>query len=126
VTGPRYRNNIFQHVLRGGPAGGGYTTVEDLLVFDVALRSGKLVSKAMLERMWRAYPERNSPTYGYGFWIFETPASRAVGHSGGFPGISADFTTRCWALTGSISTRWRCSTGSLRRRSECLGRFSNC
>jgi CubicO group peptidase (beta-lactamase class C family) len=87
----RYRNNIFQHVLRGGPAGGGYTTVEDLLAFDRALRSGKLVSKAMLDRMWRAYPEQNSPRYGYGFGIFETPVGRAVGHSGGFNGISADF-----------------------------------
>jgi CubicO group peptidase (beta-lactamase class C family) len=89
--GVRYRNNIFQHVLRGGPAGGGYTTVEDLLAFDVALRSGKLVSKEALEKMWRAYPERSSPRYGYGFGIFETPIGRAVGHNGGFAGISADF-----------------------------------
>jgi len=89
--GMRYRNNIFQHVLRGGPAGGGFTTVEDLLAFDVALRSGKLVSKEMLEKMWRAYPENNSPRYGYGFGIFESPIGRTVGHSGGFAGISAEF-----------------------------------
>ena len=86
-----YRNNVFQHVLRGGPAGGGYTTVEDLLAFDNALRSGKLVSKAMLEKMWRPYPERNSMEYGYGFQIFETPIGRAVGHGGGFPGVSTMF-----------------------------------
>ena len=86
-----YRNNIFQHVLRGGPAGGRYTTVEDLLAFDVALRSGSLVSKAMLDGMWRAHPEKNSPDYGYGFAILETPVGRAVGHGGGFAGISADF-----------------------------------
>jgi CubicO group peptidase (beta-lactamase class C family) len=86
-----YRNNVFQHVLRGGPAGGGYTTVEDLLAFDRALRSGKLVSKAMLDRMWRAHPEKSSPDYGYGFAIMETPVGRAVGHGGGFNGISADF-----------------------------------
>ena len=86
-----YRNNVFQHVLRGGPAGGGYTTVEDLLAFDAALRGGKLVSKETLEKLWRAYPEMNSPRYGYGFGISETPVGRAVGHSGGFNGISADF-----------------------------------
>ena len=91
MTGPRYRNNVFQHVLHSGPARGGYTTVEDLLAFDVALRSGKLVSKAMLEKMWREYPEKSSPTYGYGFGIFETPVGRAAGHSGAFAGISADF-----------------------------------
>ena len=90
-NGTRYRNNVFQHVLRGGPAGGGYTTVEDLLAFDVALRSGKLVSKETLEKLWRAYPEKNSPDYGYGFAILETPVGRAVGHGGGFAGISADF-----------------------------------
>ena len=73
------------------PRGGGYTTVEDLLAFDRALRSGKLVSQAMLEKMWRAYPEKRSPTYGYGFGIYETPVGRAVGHGGGFAGISADF-----------------------------------
>lgn len=41
--------------------------------------------------MWRAYPEKNSPTYGYGFDINTSPIGRVVGHNGGFPGISADF-----------------------------------
>ena len=86
-----YRNNIFQHVLRGGPAGGGYTTVEDLLAFDVALRSGKLVSRETLEKMWRAHPEKNSPQYGYGFGVFQSPIGLNVGHNGGFAGISAEF-----------------------------------
>lgn len=71
----------------GGPAGGGYTTVEDLLAFDVGFRSDALVSKETLEKLWRAYPEKSSPTYGYGFSISETPVGRAVGHSGGFPAI---------------------------------------
>jgi hypothetical protein len=61
--GPALPHNVFQRVLRGGPAGGGYTTVEDLLVFDRALRSGKLVLKQMLDRICRAYPEKRSPTY---------------------------------------------------------------
>src|SRR5207248_10392873 len=32
------QNNLFLHVVKGGPAGGGFSTVEDLLRFDVALR----------------------------------------------------------------------------------------
>ena len=34
--GISFRNNLFDHVLRGGPQGGGYSTVEDLLRFDRA------------------------------------------------------------------------------------------
>ena len=58
----RYHNNVFMHVIRGGPAGGGYSTVGDLLRFAEALKGGKLVSAA----------------------------TGIVGHSGGFPGISSN------------------------------------
>lgn len=85
-----YRNNIFQHVMRGGPAGGGYSTVEDLLRFDQALRSGKLLSARSLDALWKAYPEVGSEEYGIGFGIGGSPAGRVVGHSGGFNGISGD------------------------------------
>jgi CubicO group peptidase (beta-lactamase class C family) len=87
--GPAWRNNLFEHVIRGGPAGGGYSTVEDLLRFDQALRSGKLLTKASLANLWRAYPELSSPDYGLGFGIESSAAGRIVGHSGGFTGISA-------------------------------------
>ena len=74
-----------------GPAGGGYTTVEDLLAFARAFRLDAPVSKAMLDRMWRAYPDKNSSDYGYGFATLETSVGRGVDHGGGFSGISADF-----------------------------------
>jgi len=88
-AGPEWRNNLFEHVIRGGPAGGGYSTVEDLLRFDQALRAGKLLKKETLAVLWRAYPELSSPDYGLGFGIESSPAGRIVGHSGGFVGISA-------------------------------------
>jgi CubicO group peptidase (beta-lactamase class C family) len=84
-----YHNNLFQHVVRGGPAGGGYSTVEDLLRFDQALRAGKLVSKVSLEQLWRPYPELSSEGYGLGFGIESSPTGKIVGHTGGFNGISA-------------------------------------
>ncbi|MGH7711662.1 MAG: serine hydrolase domain-containing protein [Gemmatimonadaceae bacterium] len=87
-AGPRWRNNIFMHVIKGGPAGGGYSTVEDLLRFDVALRSGKLVNASSLKILTSPKPELTSPNYGYGFGIFD--GGKIVGHSGGFPGISAN------------------------------------
>jgi len=83
-----FRNNIFMHVMRGGPAGGGYSTVEDLVRFAEALKAGKLVSPATFELMTSPKPEVNSPEYGYGFSV--DPETRVVGHSGGFPGISSN------------------------------------
>lgn len=85
--GAYWTNNIFEHVVRGGPAGGCYSTVGDLFRFAQALKSGKLVKAATLERMTTPKPALSSPEYGY---AFETPDGGAVyGHGGGFPGISA-------------------------------------
>jgi CubicO group peptidase (beta-lactamase class C family) len=86
--GTVFRNNIFMHVIRGGPAGGGYSTVGDLLKFARALQSGKLVGSEYVKLMTAPKPELNSPNYGYGFIIGGNPAT--YGHSGGFPGISAE------------------------------------
>jgi len=83
---PRWQTNIFEHVCKGGPAGGGYSTVEDLLRFDQALRGGKLVSASTREQLWSA--KSNSPDYGYGFGLHGGPGNKIVGHSGGFPGIN--------------------------------------
>lgn len=84
----RFRNNVFMHVMRGGPAGGGYSTAEDLVRFAEVLRSGKLVSPATFELMTTPKPDLNSPRYGYGFAV--DPQAGVVGHSGGFPGISSN------------------------------------
>ncbi|HLM02655.1 MAG TPA: serine hydrolase domain-containing protein [Pyrinomonadaceae bacterium] len=86
--GAVFRNNIFMHVIRGGPAGGGYSTVGDLLRFARALQSGKLVGREYVKLLTSPKPELNSPNYGYGFGVGANPAT--TGHSGGFPGISSE------------------------------------
>lgn len=85
--GVRYRNNLFEHVIRGGPAGGGFSTAPDLLAFARALRGGALVGEETLARMTTPKPELGSPEYGYGFGFWED--GRFYGHTGGFPGISS-------------------------------------
>jgi CubicO group peptidase (beta-lactamase class C family) len=82
------RNNVFMHVIRGGPAGGGYSTAGDLIRFAEALKSGKLVRPATFELMTTPKPAVKSPDYGYGFSV--DTATGIVGHSGGFPGISSN------------------------------------
>ncbi|MCB0589387.1 MAG: beta-lactamase family protein, partial [Phaeodactylibacter sp.] len=66
----KWENNLYKHVIKGGPAGGGFSTVEDLFRFARALRSGKLVSQTALEKMWTAHTSR----YGYGFSVEDGPA----------------------------------------------------
>ncbi|MDX1409821.1 MAG: hypothetical protein R3330_16845, partial [Saprospiraceae bacterium] len=48
---------------------------------------GRLVSAASLEKMWT---DHSGNGYGYGFSVEEGPASRIVGHGGGFPGLNGN------------------------------------
>jgi CubicO group peptidase (beta-lactamase class C family) len=82
-----WKNNYFLHVIKGGPAGGGFSTVVDLHRFGLALLTGKLVSSESLELMWKDY---SGEFYGYGFRIDEGSLGKVVGHSGGFSGINAN------------------------------------
>ena len=88
--GGEWVNNLYQHVVRGGPAGGGFSTVEDLLLFDRALRGHKLLGPEATETLWSGEPELGSPDYGFGFAVGGGAAGRVVGHSGGFSGISSN------------------------------------
>jgi len=87
--GDEWRSSLCLHVIRGGPAGGGFSTVEDLFAFDQALRSHKLLDATHTEMLWSPKPDLGSPAYGFGFRIDGEPGRRIVGHGGGFPGISA-------------------------------------
>jgi CubicO group peptidase (beta-lactamase class C family) len=82
---PHWRENTFDHVFRGGPAGGGFSTVGDLFRFARALQAGKLVSRPSLKFLWSDQPPNN---YGAGFEVVSTAAGKAVGHSGFFEGVS--------------------------------------
>jgi CubicO group peptidase (beta-lactamase class C family) len=83
----RWQNNLYKHVIKGGPAGGGFSTVKDLHKFALALLSGKLVSKEMLQVLWTDFKDSN---YGYGFTVAQGPGGKVVGHSGGFSGINSE------------------------------------
>src|SRR5258707_8719164 len=50
----RSRNNLFLHVVKGGPAGGGFSTAEDLIRFARALRGHRLLGPEMTEQPVRS------------------------------------------------------------------------
>jgi CubicO group peptidase (beta-lactamase class C family) len=82
----KWQNNLYKHVIKGGPAGGGFSTVRDLHRFALALLGGKLVSPKMRELMWT---DQKGENYGYGFGVSQGPGGKVVGHSGGFSGINS-------------------------------------
>lgn len=82
-----WQNNLYKHVIKGGPAGGGFSTVGDLHRFGLALLEGKLVSRESLEKMWTDYADAG---YGYGFTLLETSKGKVIGHGGGFSGINSN------------------------------------
>lgn len=85
-----WRSNLFAHVVRGGPAGGGFSTVGDLLKFDRALRGGGLLSRASLDRLWTPTDQSIAAgkPYGMGFRVRDAAGGRVVGHTGVFAGLS--------------------------------------
>ena len=83
------QSNVLIHGVKGNAAGGGFSTVEDLHKFAVALSGYKLLSKALTEQAYSAKPALNSPNYGYGFSVRANHNGRIVGHVGEFIGVAS-------------------------------------
>jgi CubicO group peptidase (beta-lactamase class C family) len=75
---------------RGMAAGGGYTTVEDLLRFATALTSHRLLTADTTRLLTTAKGVPGGGGYAYGFVDTRVNGVRAIGHSGGAPGQSGD------------------------------------
>jgi CubicO group peptidase (beta-lactamase class C family) len=87
------RDNTGIREVKGGPAGGGFSTAPDLVKFQQALFSYKLLDKAHTEVVTTGKVEgpRGMGKYGYGFGDNDLGGKHSVGHNGGFPGIAANF-----------------------------------
>ncbi len=78
---------------RGSAAGGGYSTVADLVRFAEALRTGKLLRADLLQTATTQQVEMGPGAgYGFGFGESRVNGTRAFGHNGGAPGMAADLT----------------------------------
>ena len=87
-----WTNTLFISPVKGGAAGGGYSTVEDLLRFSIALRRNKLLSLEMTDTTLTGKVEyAANRKYAYGFANDIVNGQRIVFHDGGANGISAEF-----------------------------------
>jgi len=89
----KIRDNTNMRDVRGGPAGGGFSTAPDLVKFQQALFSYKLLDKKHTELVTTGKVDgpRGMGKYGYGFGDNNAGGKHSVGHNGGFPGIAANF-----------------------------------
>jgi len=89
--GVDWMSSTGERVMKGMPSGGSFSTVEDLLRFDIALRNHKLLSPEYTGIVLSTKPEISSPFYGYGFNISECDAGRIAEHGGDGTGIQSSF-----------------------------------
>lgn len=95
------RNNDDFLPMRGSPAGGGYSTVEDLLKFAVSLLNHELLNADYTNLVTAGKVDvRENQKYAYGFYDQVQKGIRRFGHSGGAPGINS--TLRIYPNSGYI------------------------
>ena len=73
---------------RGTSAGGGYSTVEDLLRFATALQAHKLLNAQYTEALTTGKVDAGRGKYAYGFQDSMINGTRCFGHGGGAPGMN--------------------------------------
>jgi CubicO group peptidase (beta-lactamase class C family) len=90
--GEQMTENTDRLEVRGGPAGGGYSTVEDLLKFHVALNGFKLLNREYTGIVTTGKVDAGPiGKYAYGFGDKVVEGKHIVGHNGGWPGVAANF-----------------------------------
>ena len=75
---------------RGLPAGGGYSTVEDLQAFAAALADGRLLKPDTLRQMTTPLVSAGASEWGLGVALRRRNGVRYYGHGGAAPGVNAD------------------------------------
>jgi D-alanyl-D-alanine carboxypeptidase len=85
-----FRPNTDTLPYRGTSAGGGYSTVQDLLKFANALEEHKLLNPEFTEMLTTGKVDAGSARYAFGFEDQMINGIRCFGHGGGAPGMNGD------------------------------------
>jgi len=86
----RWQPNTDTLPYRGTSAGGGYSTVNDLLRFAVALQDHKLLDTRYTEMLTTGKVDTPGGRYAFGFEDDTVNGTRCFGHGGGAPGMNGD------------------------------------
>lgn len=84
-----YRQADYLNMMMVYAAGALGSTVEDLILWNAALREGRILDAAAQERMYTPVQLADGQTedYGFGFSVTSYKGHRLVGHGGGIPGF---------------------------------------
>lgn len=78
--------------IKGSPAGGAFSTVNDMLRFGQALLDGTLIGTEARDVLLTGKVSMGrGMSYAYGFGDHGRDGLRSIGHNGGAPGVGADF-----------------------------------
>ncbi|TZF92248.1 serine hydrolase [Chryseobacterium panacisoli] len=86
----QWKNNIFSNMAKGTPAGGGYSTADDLLSFANALQNNILLTKEGTTLCTSGKVKYREGMYSYGFEENIINGHRIIGHTGGHDGIACE------------------------------------
>jgi len=91
ADGTGWQRNTDTLPYRGTSAGGGYSTVEDLLKFATALQTNQLLKPQYTEMLTTGKVKTpNGGKYAYGFQEATVSGTRCFGHGGGAPGMNGE------------------------------------
>ena len=85
-----WQSNVDTLPYRGTSAGGGYSTVEDLLRFAAALQQNRLLNARYTELLTTGKVPAPNGLYAYGFEDHTINGTRCFGHGGGAAGMNGD------------------------------------
>lgn len=83
-----WKNNMYSNVIKGTPAGGGYSTAEDLLGFSLALQQNTILGKEFTKLYSTGKVQHKEGSYAYGIVENFLNGQRMLGHTGGHFGIA--------------------------------------